>query len=292
MSEWIVSRSTPWPDGTPTVEIATDVDHLDPSLFWEENGTEYHDLTACGYDDPREAVRAAIRVRNMWQKEREQAGEKDDVVIGWANPFYPTTADPKTEEELISRANELWEAMPVCQHCGVKGVMSKYDDDAWGSFHACDEGCAMSFVWSLQEDDEEEESRMSSAPTAHVVTLTLAVRMDEMDGTPEQSAEIAACIVEEAIRQHWGGDAEVVAMTADYASPTPTRWPSVAADESVVWYCGADGSWGGCLAGDLLIIPERALTPDENAALNGVTSSRWDDEPGNIIAAAIERNAR
>lgn len=238
MSEWIVSRSTPWPDGTPTVEIATDVDHLDPSLFWEEKGTAYDDLTARGYEDPREAVRAAIRVRNMWQEKRAKEGLGDEVVIGWANPFYPTSADPKTDEELVSRANELWEAMPVCQHCGVKGVMSEYHDDAWGAFHACDDGCATLFVWSLQEDDTEEaESRVSSEPS------------------------------------FW-------------------KWPNVLSDEPVVWYCAEDGSWGGCLAGALLIIPESALTPEESAALDGVTSTRWDEKPGDIIAAAIERNAR
>lgn len=76
------------------------------------------------------------------------------------------------------------------------------------------------------------------------------------------------------------------------SEPAFWKWPNVLSDEPVVWYCAEDGSWGGCLAGDLLIIPERALTPDENAALDGVTSSRWDDEPGDIIAAAIERSNR
>ena len=80
---------------------------------------------------------------------------------------------------------------------------------------------------------------------------------------------------------------------ADHVPTAPTtRWPSVAADEHVVWYCGADGSWGECLAGDLLIIPERALTPDENAALDNVPATQWDETPGDIIAAAIERSAR
>ena len=150
----------------------------------------------------------------------------------------------------------------------------------------------------------------------HVVTLTLTVSMDEMDGTPEQSAEIAVALVEEALASHWDADADIAVSrwslgsksgrerprgdlhkqraTESRVSSEPSfwKWPNVLSDEPVVWYCGADGSWGGCLAGDLLIIPESALTPEDNAALDGVTSTRWDDEPGDIIAAAIERNAR
>lgn len=43
----------------------------------------------------------------------------------------------------------------------------------------------------------------------HLVTLTVRLRMTEMDGTAEQSAEIAQDLVYEAIRDSWDADAEV-----------------------------------------------------------------------------------
>lgn len=43
----------------------------------------------------------------------------------------------------------------------------------------------------------------------HVVTLTLTISMDEMDGTFEQSAEIAAALVEEAVSSQWDANADI-----------------------------------------------------------------------------------
>lgn len=45
----------------------------------------------------------------------------------------------------------------------------------------------------------------------HRVELELKVVfiMDEMDGTPEESAEIAMGLVEESIRQHWDANAQI-----------------------------------------------------------------------------------
>ena len=44
----------------------------------------------------------------------------------------------------------------------------------------------------------------------HTVTLTVVLHMDEMDGTPIQSAEIAHDLVTEALAEHWDADAEIV----------------------------------------------------------------------------------
>lgn len=45
---------------------------------------------------------------------------------------------------------------------------------------------------------------------SHTVTLTVVLHMDEMDGTPEQSAEIAHDLVTEALAEHWDADPEIV----------------------------------------------------------------------------------
>ena len=38
-------------------------------------------------------------------------------------------------------------------------------------------------------------------------------------------------------------------------------------DEKIVWYCGADGSWGGCERSDLIIVPLSELTEAESLEL-------------------------
>jgi hypothetical protein len=55
----------------------------------------------------------------------------------------------------------------------------------------------------------------------HTVTLSVFVTMTKMQGTPEESAEIAACIVEEAIALHWDANAEV-AITSCGAQDSDT----------------------------------------------------------------------
>ena len=44
----------------------------------------------------------------------------------------------------------------------------------------------------------------------HTINLTVLIDMDEMDGTPEQSAEIARDIVYGLIADHWDADADVI----------------------------------------------------------------------------------
>lgn len=43
----------------------------------------------------------------------------------------------------------------------------------------------------------------------HKVTLAVEILMDEMDGTAEQSVEIALNLVEEAIALHWTTEAKI-----------------------------------------------------------------------------------
>lgn len=46
----------------------------------------------------------------------------------------------------------------------------------------------------------------------HVVTLTVTVEMDNMNGTPEQSAWIALDLVSDALATHWDADADIVVV--------------------------------------------------------------------------------
>lgn len=134
-NEWYVARTTPWPDGQRCVEIASTVDDLDPSLLWEDSGNTYSSL-AGPHNDMREAVKAAITMRDEWQRE---SGE--DVLIGWASPLYPVSASPRSDEELRKAAEEWYAALPCCSYCGdkVTGPDPFYRDD-WGDpFAACND---------------------------------------------------------------------------------------------------------------------------------------------------------
>lgn len=134
-NEWVVARTTPWPDGERCVEIASDPDSLDPSLLWEDARTTYSSL-AGPHDDMREAVEAAIRMRDEWQSE---SGET--VVIGWASSLYPVTASPRSDEELRKAAEDWYAALPCCEYCGEKlvGTTTTYLD-TWGDpYPACND---------------------------------------------------------------------------------------------------------------------------------------------------------
>lgn len=58
----------------------------------------------------------------------------------------------------------------------------------------------------------------------HSVSVVVTFRMGEMDGTPEQSAEIAAAITKEALAEHWDASAEV--LIADGSVDVRPLWPA------------------------------------------------------------------
>ena len=120
---WIVSRCEPWPSGEQCIEIATDVDHLDPGLFWEDKGSRFDELCK-EYDDPRDAVRAAIEARDLWVQE---SGEL--VKIDHANPvFYGM--EGKTDDELRAWADKEWDNIPACDWCGGRNNTHTGQDGA------------------------------------------------------------------------------------------------------------------------------------------------------------------
>lgn len=133
--EWFVARTTPWPDSAQCVEIASDLDSLDPSLLWEDAGTTYSSL-AGPHNDMREAVDAAIRMRDEWQRESGKP-----VVIGWASPLYPVSASPRSDEELRKAAEDWYAALPCCSYCGDRVVgADPFYRDTWGDpFAACND---------------------------------------------------------------------------------------------------------------------------------------------------------
>lgn len=58
----------------------------------------------------------------------------------------------------------------------------------------------------------------------HTVTVAVTFTMDEMDGTPEQSAEIAADLTKDALAEFWDAEAEV--LIAGGSVEIRPLWPS------------------------------------------------------------------
>jgi len=95
------------------VEIsAGGFDYVNPDMLvgnYEDEGREF-----C---DPREAVKAAIRIRDAWQRDEPDAeiGIGYGCTCGMTMPF-----DPSTDEELTAWANKEYEDMPACGWCESK----------------------------------------------------------------------------------------------------------------------------------------------------------------------------
>lgn len=143
MDKWFVSRQCYWgvEEGEDlVVEIAYGgTDYANPDMLSDPGGI-YGKLGSCKeYSDPREALTAALAVREEWQKQ-----EKDTIRIehgytgGMTMPFMSFPDD----EELKKWAADEWEKLPKCDICGeVRHETYRLcEDPLAGEF--CSELCA------------------------------------------------------------------------------------------------------------------------------------------------------
>ena len=150
-TRWYTARTRPWPDAIPTVQVADDYEKFDPGLLadgWGDDRSEYARLTD-EYDDPRDAVAAAVQMRDLWQTE---LGASEVVVLSIA-PGPEWVPSESSEEDLAAWSERIWDSLPVCEHCGHKGSMSKYEYDGL-DLYACDEHHATLAAWRMEEDAE------------------------------------------------------------------------------------------------------------------------------------------
>lgn len=123
------------------------------------------------FEDPREAIEAAIQIRNEWKK-NPPLGDEDgkpvriEVVFGSTGgntiPFEVTlkTGDDDIErasdEELQAKGERIWEKLPKCAECGELLGEEKYGDPNLGEFNCCSERCAEKHYGDPEGRDEEE----------------------------------------------------------------------------------------------------------------------------------------
>ena len=135
---FFVSRQSSWPSGDLYVEVAGGGrDYANPGMLVER----YRPLgEGREYDDPREAVEAAIAICRAWRKDTRK--RTIDVRVGHTGGFT-MEFERGTFQEARACAKEVADALPRCAHCGeILGRESFRHDLAAEDDRFCSENCA------------------------------------------------------------------------------------------------------------------------------------------------------
>lgn len=153
---WTITRQSQWSTGNQVVEIsAGSLDYANADALCKKYKGEFETFA-----DPREAVSAAIRIAEQWQKDNP----KEKILIdhgstgGFTMPFDGIRLTKKTKAELKKWADDLYEKMEKCDHCGdvlpEKG--KRWGNCDYGEYNCCSEYCADKY-WAEQLADLHEE---------------------------------------------------------------------------------------------------------------------------------------
>ena len=108
---WFVSRQRYFPDGDLMVEIAGGGgDYSNPDMFSPKYPGEGEE-----YTDPREAVKVALLIRDLWQKDApdEEIEVGEGCTGGYTMPF-----DGSDDDALIAWAEKEYADLEKCARCG------------------------------------------------------------------------------------------------------------------------------------------------------------------------------
>jgi hypothetical protein len=142
---YYVSRQHYWHDGTRAVEIVSgSSDNASADMLTPFYRAEGEDDT---YDDPREAAQAAIRVRNAWVKDVPYGADDAHGVIitGFTTGYGMVVPEEVSDEELMTWAEEEYQKLPKCGHCGRLLGHDCYGNEfttADNEYPFCSEYCA------------------------------------------------------------------------------------------------------------------------------------------------------
>ena len=153
---WFVSRQSYWgvdPEDQYCVEIAAGgLDYANPDMLavkYDGEGEEY--------EDPREAVEAAIKIRDAWKAEMpdKTINVAHGATLGCSMLFFS-----EAEEALKAWAAEKYESLPKCARCGEllkKGETYALFDSFDGEEKYCSSYCAEKEYDRLWEEAHKEE---------------------------------------------------------------------------------------------------------------------------------------
>ncbi|GEM_PF-1592464 len=147
---WTVTRQIQWPDGTPMVEISDgDLDYTNPDALGAQYPGEFQT-----YDDPEEAVEAALQILDYWQG----AGQTDAQLGIGATGGMTMPFEPISPEQAREWAAKRREGLPKCDRCGEILGKERYSHPEIPDQVFCREYCAE----SAYEDQELQELKFSS----------------------------------------------------------------------------------------------------------------------------------
>lgn len=151
MAEYYVSRQLRWGEG-PAVEISVGgLEHSGPDMLcprWPGLGE------GVAYLDPREAVAAAIRVRDAWTADGDPPEEEIPIACGHSLGGLLHLDDSRDDAALVAWAEKTYEAAPKCDMCGdilpatPWRVIDAFDDALY-----CSEPCADKSTEQRQEEE-------------------------------------------------------------------------------------------------------------------------------------------
>lgn len=114
MSKFIVTRQSYWHEGGALgVEIALgDGETWNPGALASRYDDDFFES-----DDPREVVKAAIRLRTYWRADLT-TDEPIAFTFSFNDLCYPGLEEGDTIYDLTRWASEKYNEMPKCDHCG------------------------------------------------------------------------------------------------------------------------------------------------------------------------------
>lgn len=123
--KYFLSRQCYWPTGDCVVEIAGGgVDYANPDMLADTPDYRYNKLgDMLETQDPREALQAAIAIRDEWRKHTD---EPVRIECGFTHGFTMPFEEEPTDEELHAWAKKAWENTPKCAKCG-----DPLEEDDW-----------------------------------------------------------------------------------------------------------------------------------------------------------------
>ena len=138
-----VTRQCQWPEGTLMVEVcAGSLDYANPGMLTPRFASLGE---GCEFSDPREAVNAAVQIRDAWKREQEAGAE---ILLGYgATGGMTMPFDACSDEDARAWADDAWEKLPKCDHCGeaLGAPRDRYrllDGDGEFCSDSCAEACA------------------------------------------------------------------------------------------------------------------------------------------------------
>lgn len=145
---FFVSRQHYYYSGEHIVEIATGgCDYAGSDMLATKYSGE-----GCEYDDPREAVKAAIEIRDAWKADKPKL--EIEIAAGSTGGMGIELEPQDSDEELVAWAEKAYEKLPKCDRCGKplgkEHYTLKETDEKF-----CSEFCAEESYAALFPSEEE-----------------------------------------------------------------------------------------------------------------------------------------